>query len=67
MLTPSVLTPLPLGPLPNDPLGLALVAIVALLVIVLVGRLFLRVAWRILTIAAVVVGIAYLLTVVGLL
>ncbi len=58
---------LQLGPLPNDPLGLALVAIVALLLIILVGRLFLRVAWRILTIAAVVVGIAYLLTVVGLL
>jgi hypothetical protein len=58
---------LQLGGLLNDPLGLALVAIAALLVIILVGRLFLRVAWKILVVAAVVVGAAYLLTVVGLL
>jgi hypothetical protein len=40
----------------ETPLGQLLVVIVGIGVVVLVGRLVLRVAWRLVTIAAVVVG-----------
>ncbi|MFB6217861.1 MAG: hypothetical protein ABEH77_01590 [Halobacteriaceae archaeon] len=49
------------------PLGKLLLAIVALAVIVLVGRIVLSVAWKLLLVAGVVVGAAYLLSLVGVL
>lgn len=44
---------------PASPLGRLLVAIVVLAVVVLVGRVLLSVAWKILVVAAVVVGVLY--------
>jgi len=43
----------------GSPLGNLLIAIVALLVVVLVGRFLLSVAWKLLLVAAVVVGVVY--------
>jgi hypothetical protein len=56
------LAPLQAGGLLATPLGKLLVAVVALGVVVLVGRLVLRVAWRLITIAAVVLGALLLLS-----
>ena len=50
--------------LPNTPLGKLLVAIVALAVIVLVGRIVLSVAWKMLLIAGVVVAALYAVSMV---
>lgn len=50
--------------LPNSPLGKLLVAIVALAVIVLVGRIVLSVAWKMLMIAGVVVAALYAISMV---
>ncbi|QDX40599.1 hypothetical protein [Salarchaeum sp. JOR-1] len=50
----------------GSPLGTLLVAIVALLVIVLVGRVLLSVAWKLLLVAGVVVAALYALSVLGL-
>lgn len=49
------------------PLGRLVVAIVVIAVIILVGKFILNIAWRILTIAAVVVAAWWLLTVLGIL
>lgn len=49
--------PLQFGPVFATPLGKLFVAIVAIAVVVLVGRLVLRVAWRLVTIAALIVGL----------
>lgn len=57
MLTP--LLALQLGIL-NTPLGRILAAIVVIGIVILVGRLVLRVAWRLVTIAAVIVAILFL-------
>lgn len=46
-----------------DPLGRLLVAVVLLGVIVLIGRIVLHVAWRLLVIAAIVIGVLYLASV----
>lgn len=51
---------LQLGGLPGGPLGRLLLAIAAVGVVVLVGRVVLSVAWRLVTIAAVVVGLLFL-------
>jgi len=49
-----------------DPLLLALVGLVALAVVILIGRLVLKVAWRLVIIAAIAVGVLYLLGAVGI-
>jgi hypothetical protein len=54
------------GALGGVPLQNLLVAIVALAVIVLVGRFVLHVAWKLLVVAGVVVGLLYVLSLVGL-
>jgi hypothetical protein len=61
-LTPQVV--LQLGGAFAGPLGQLLLAIVAVGVVVLVGRVVLKVAWRLVTIAAVVVGLLLLATLV---
>ncbi|WP_158056079.1 hypothetical protein [Halorussus halophilus] len=55
-----------LAGLTATPLGQLLVALVILLGVVFVGRLVLSLAWRLLFVAVVVVGILYLLTIFGL-
>ncbi|MEE6209418.1 hypothetical protein U3A55_04480 [Salarchaeum sp. III] len=62
MLTAALFAAIGVG----SPLGNLLVAIVALLVIVLVGRFLLSVAWKLLLVAGVVVAALYLLSVLGL-
>lgn len=47
---------LQLGSLPSSPLAKLLAVIVVVGVVVLVGRIVLSIAWRLVTIAAVVVG-----------
>mgnify|MGYP007116965973 FL=1 len=58
--------PLQLGGLLGQPLGQALAVIVAIAVVVLVGRIALKIAWRLVTIAAVVVGALLVLSFLGL-
>ncbi|PSQ26177.1 hypothetical protein BRD03_10845 [Halobacteriales archaeon QS_9_68_17] len=50
--------------LPDSPLGKLLVAIVALAVVVLVGRVVLSIAWKLLLIAGVVVAALYAVSLV---
>ena len=57
---------LQLGGLLGQPLGQALAVIVAIAVVVLVGRIALKVAWRLVTIAAVVVGALLVLSFFGI-
>jgi len=54
-LTPHVV--LQFGDVLGGPLGQLLLAIVAVGIVVVVGRLVLKIAWRLVTIAAVVVGL----------
>jgi len=56
------LVPLQFGGLFGTPLGKLFAAILVVAVVVLVGRLVLRVAWRLVTIAALVVGILLLVS-----
>jgi hypothetical protein len=58
--------PLQLGGLLGQPLGQALAVIVAIAVVVLVGRIALKIAWRLVTIAAVVVGALLVLSFFGI-
>ncbi|GAB3312680.1 hypothetical protein EI982_16620 [Haloplanus rallus] len=51
---------LQLGGVLGGPLGQLLATIVAVGVVILVGRVLLKVAWRLVTIAAVVVGLLLL-------
>jgi hypothetical protein len=51
---------LQLGGVLGGPLGQLLVAIVGIGVVILVGRVVLKIAWRLVTIAAVVVGLVLL-------
>lgn len=44
----------------NTPLGRVLAALLVIGVVILVGRLVLRVAWRLVTIAAIIVAILFL-------
>lgn len=53
---------LQIGSLPSGPLGQLLTVLIAIGVVVLVGRVALRIAWRLITIAAVIVGLALLAT-----
>jgi hypothetical protein len=58
----SALPALQAGGLLSEPLGQLLAVIVVIGVVVLVGRIVLRIAWRLVTIAAVVVGLLLLAT-----
>lgn len=49
------------------PIGQLLVVLVGIAVVILIGRLVLRIAWRLVTIAAVIVAIALVLSMIGLL
>ena len=60
MLTP--LSVLALGGLTSTPLGTLLLALLAVTAIVLVGRIVLSVAWKLLVVATVVVGAAWAVT-----
>ncbi|MEF8828133.1 MAG: hypothetical protein V5A38_12045 [Halolamina sp.] len=51
-------------PLPAGPLGQALIAIIAIAVVILVGRIVLSIAWRLVLIASVVIGALWLLSIV---
>ncbi|MCD2200280.1 hypothetical protein LPA44_10285 [Halobacterium sp. KA-4] len=53
---------LALGGLTSSPLGTLLVALVAITVIVLVGRFVLSVAWKLLVVATILVGAAWVVT-----
>ena len=63
---PSMLAALvlALGGLMSSQLGTLLVALVAITVIVLIGRFVLSVAWKLLIIATVLVGAAWVVTTV---
>jgi hypothetical protein len=65
---PEVLPALPLqfGGLLETQLGQLLLVVVAIGVVVLVGRVVLRVAWRLVTIAALVIGVLLLLSLFGI-
>jgi hypothetical protein len=57
-LTPHVY--LQLGGALSGPLGQLLLVIVAIGIVIVVGRIVLKIAWRLVTIAAVVVGLLLL-------
>jgi hypothetical protein len=57
-----MLSPLLLGGMTSTPLGTLLLALVAITVIVLVGRFVLSVAWKLLVLATIVVGAAWVVT-----
>jgi hypothetical protein len=58
--------PVQFGGLLSTPLGQAFAVVVALAVVVLVGRVVLNIAWRLVTIAAVIIGILLLLSFFGI-
>ena len=58
------LSVLALGGLTSSPLGTLLVALVAVTALVLVGRVVLSVAWKLLVVATVLVGAAWVATAV---
>ncbi|WP_083823720.1 hypothetical protein [Halolamina sp.] len=63
---PALLLQAPLqGPLPEGILGQAILAVVAMAVVVIVGRIVLSIAWKLVIIAVGVVGLLWLVNVVG--
>lgn len=58
--------PLQLGGLLGTQLGQALAVVVVIAVVVLVGRIVLKIAWRLVTIAAVVIGALLVLSFFGI-
>jgi hypothetical protein len=66
MIHPLLVSVLPVllqaGGLLETPLGQLLAVIVGVGIVILVGRVLLSIAWRLVTIAAVVVGILLLVT-----
>ena len=58
-----MLTPLVVDTLMASTLGQVLLGLVALSVVVLVGRLVLNVAWKLVMIATVIVGLVYVATI----
>lgn len=60
----ATLSVLALGGLTSSPLGTLLVALVAVTALVLVGRVVLSVAWKLLLVATVLVGAAWVATAV---
>ena len=65
MALASALVPLQASGLLDGPLGQLLLVVVAVGVVVLVGRIVLRIAWRLVTIAAVILGALLLLSMVA--
>jgi hypothetical protein len=57
-LTPQMV--LQLGGVLGEPLGQLLLTIVVIGIVIVVGRVVLKIAWRLVTIAAVVVGLLLL-------
>lgn len=53
--------------LAGDPMGRLLIALVVVAIVIVVGKFVLALAWRLVTIGVVVVGIIYLLSTMGLL
>ena len=51
-------------PLPDGLLGKALFAVIAIAVVILVGRIVLSIAWKLVLAASVVIGALWLLSVV---
>ncbi|RLM88155.1 hypothetical protein D3D02_13150 [Halobellus sp. Atlit-38R] len=66
VFTPASIAPLQLGGLLAQPLGQALAVIVAIAVVIIVGRIALKIAWRLVTIAALVVGALLVLSFFGI-
>lgn len=66
MLAAWATLPLQLGGLLETQLGQLLVAVVAIGVVVLVGRIVLKVAWRLVTIAVVIIALLFLLSTLGI-
>jgi len=62
----ATVAPMQLGGLLSEPLGQALAVIVAIAIVVLVGRIALKIAWRLVTIAAIVVGALLILSFFGI-
>ncbi|WP_396611992.1 hypothetical protein ACH9L7_01550 [Haloferax sp. S1W] len=58
--------PLQFGGFLGSQLGQLLLVLVAIAVVILVGRLVLKIAWRLVTIAAVIIGALLLLSFFGL-
>ena len=64
-LTPLLASALLQGPpLPAGPLGQALIAIIAIGIVILVGRIVLSIAWRLVLIASVIIGLLWLVSIV---
>ncbi|ADQ66666.1 hypothetical protein C499_02878 [Halogeometricum borinquense DSM 11551] len=66
VLTTLAALPMQFGGMLQTPLGQAFVVVIAIAAVVLIGRLVLRVAWRLVTIAAVVIGLLLLFSFFGL-
>ncbi|KAB1193543.1 hypothetical protein GJR96_08820 [Haloferax sp. MBLA0076] len=66
VLSPLVLVPLQLGGFFAGPLGQLLLVVIAVGVVVLVGRMVLKIAWRLVTIAAVIIAVLLLLSFFGI-
>ncbi|ELZ33476.1 hypothetical protein C474_05330 [Halogeometricum pallidum JCM 14848] len=66
VLTALVTLPMQLGGLLETQLGQAFVAVIALAVVVVVGRIVLNIAWRLVTIAALIIGALLLLSFFGM-
>lgn len=49
-----------------DPLLVALVGLVALAAVILIGRMVLKIAWRLVIVAAIAVGVVYVLGLLGI-
>jgi hypothetical protein len=56
------LVALQLGGLLDSPVGMALGAVIVIGLVILVGRIALKIAWRLVTIAAVILGALWLVT-----
>jgi len=53
--------------LAGDPIAQLLIALVAVAIVIIVGKFVLKLAWRLVTIGVVVVAVFYLLSTVGVL
>jgi hypothetical protein len=61
-LVPILAATLLQGPIPGGMLGQALLAVVAIGVIVVVGRIVLSIAWKLVLIASVVIGLLWVVS-----
>ncbi|MBP1986169.1 hypothetical protein [Halolamina salifodinae] len=49
-------------PMPEGPIGQALIAVIAIAIVILVGRIVLSIAWKLVLIASVLIGALWLVT-----